>query len=178
MSKNFVKPLEARDVEIEVTLIDGSIINGSVVIIGKKSRVSDVLNKSDKEFLVVLDNEKHNQIINKKHIVKVLDLSLPGGYDLKLMSVDNASALPTEGKLLVIVARIGDFYHARIFDEDGKQVLDKGKVKFSPDETLNHQLEVSFSSKSLDTKTKSDIFPKIISSLGYTITEDSDTKKK
>ena len=88
-------------------------------------------------------------------------------YDLNLMSIDNATALPTEGKFLVIVAKISDSYHARIFDGNGKLVIDKGKDEFSPDQTLLEQLEVAFSSQSIDPQTKSTLLPKITSSLGY-----------
>ena len=89
-------------------------------------------------------------------------------YDLNLMSIDNATALPTEGKFLVIVAKISDSYHARIFDGNGKLVIDKGKDEFSPDQTLIEQLKVAFSSQSIDPQTKSTLLPKITSSLGYT----------
>ncbi len=86
-------------------------------------------------------------------------------YDLNLMSLNSADDLPTKGKRLVIVAKIGDCYHARIFDRNGKKVIDKGKDEFSPDERLVQQLEVAFSSQSIDQQTKSKLLRKITSSL-------------
>ena len=88
-------------------------------------------------------------------------------YDLNLMSLNSADDLPTEGKRLVIVAKIGDFYHARIFDGNGKKVIDKGKDEFFPDATLVQQLEVAFSSQSIDRQTKSKLLRKITSSLDH-----------
>jgi len=89
-------------------------------------------------------------------------------YDLKLMSIDSVNALPTEGRCLVVVAKIGDSYHARIFDNNKKQLIKEGKDEFSPDQTLIQQLEVALSSQSIDQQTKSKLLKKITSSLGYT----------
>ena len=94
-------------------------------------------------------------------------------YDLNLMSLNNADDLPTEGKCLVIVAKIVDVYHARIFDQHGKKVIDKGKDEFLPDERLVQELEVAFSSQSIDQHTKSKLLRKITSSLSYTKANDS-----
>jgi hypothetical protein len=46
-------------------------------------------------------------------------------YDLRLMSsLKNVRDIPTQGKALVIVAAVVDVLHFRIFDRDGKQVVD------------------------------------------------------
>jgi len=46
------------------------------------------------------------------------------GYNLNLMFAKNVSVLPEQGQNTVIVAKINDYYHVRIFDIDGKMVLD------------------------------------------------------
>ena len=89
-----------------------------------------------------------------------------GEYDLNLMSLDSADTLPAKGKSLVVVAKIGDFYHARIFDQNGNKVIDKGKNEFWPDETLVQQLETELSSQSINNQTKTELIQKITSSLG------------
>jgi transcriptional regulator with XRE-family HTH domain len=49
----------------------------------------------------------------------------PHGYDLQLMSsVKDACVIPTAGKRLIIVARVDQILHFRIFDGDGKMVVD------------------------------------------------------
>ncbi len=88
-------------------------------------------------------------------------------YDLNLMSIDSANALPTEGKLLVIVAKIGDYYHVRIFDENGNQIIDKGKDEFLPDQSLIYSLETSLRNLSvINKRVKNDLLHKITSNLG------------
>jgi hypothetical protein len=86
-------------------------------------------------------------------------------YDLNLTSLDSADALPTEGKSLVIVAKIGDFYHVRIFDGTGNKVIDKGKGEFLPDERLVQQLEGGLSDRRIDDQTKNDLIQTITLSL-------------
>jgi len=47
------------------------------------------------------------------------------GYDLRLMySVNDVNSIPTEGKNLIIVANVQNVLHFRIFDADGKRVVD------------------------------------------------------
>ena len=52
----------------------------------------------------------------------------------------------------MVVAKIGDFYHVRIFDENGNKAVDKGKDEFLPHETLVQQLEVALSGHARDAK--------------------------
>ncbi|MGK7905772.1 MAG: neuraminidase-like domain-containing protein [Synechococcus sp.] len=90
------------------------------------------------------------------------------GYDLNLMSVNGINALPAEGESLVVVAKIADSYHARIFNGTGSIVIDKGNGEFSPDARLVLELEVALNRQSIDSPTKSKLIQKIASSLGYT----------
>ncbi len=87
-------------------------------------------------------------------------------YDLNLMSLNNADALPTEGNSLVIVARIeiSDVFHARIFDRTGNRIFNR---EFSPDEMLLPQLRAALSNPEINNRTKSELIQKITFSLDY-----------
>lgn len=56
--------------------------------------------------------------------------------DLRLMSVDTADGLVNEGRNLVIVALVGTNLHIRIFDANGKRVVDKAENRLISGETL------------------------------------------
>jgi hypothetical protein len=50
------------------------------------------------------------------------------GFDLQLMdSVSTAGEIPAVGKDLVIVAKVGDGLHFRVFDGDGEVIVDAGE---------------------------------------------------
>ena len=54
------------------------------------------------------------------------------GFDLRLMSsLNDASAIPTEGKGLIIVAAVNNVLHFRIFDGNGKRVVDINEKKLT-----------------------------------------------
>ena len=68
------------------------------------------------------------------------------GCDLRLMSsVNDVSGIPTEGKSLIIVAVVNEVLHFRIFDGDGKMVVDTDEKRLTdrprPIEDLRKQLE-------------------------------------
>ncbi|MBM0744165.1 putative baseplate assembly protein [Phormidium sp. CLA17] len=79
---------------------------------------------------------------------------------LDLRTLSSANDLPNEGSeelnLIskglnwVIVGRIEDSYHIRIFDKDKRQIFDAGKGKFSPDESLRKLLKNVFDRKARD----------------------------
>lgn len=58
------------------------------------------------------------------------------GYDLRLRLVDGADGLLNEGRNLVIVALVGTELHIRIFDANGKRVVDKAENELISGETL------------------------------------------
>jgi GTPase SAR1 family protein len=67
------------------------------------------------------------------------------GYVLQLMpSVEDVSGIPTEGKNLIILAGVDQVLHFRIFDGDGRKVVDKDEKslteKARPIEDLRKQL--------------------------------------
>jgi hypothetical protein len=54
------------------------------------------------------------------------------GLDLRLMSsLNDESAIPTEGKNLIIVAEVNNVLHFRIFDGDGKVVVDTDEKRLT-----------------------------------------------
>ena len=63
--------LTRKDVHVEITLIDGDILKGTLVI-ERSIRLSDMLNKHEKDFIVLSDYEDEHHIINKQHIVEVV----------------------------------------------------------------------------------------------------------
>ena len=72
--------------------------------------------------------------------------SLQHGFDLRLLSaVSDVSRLPTAGMDLVIVAAVGDVLHFRIFEGDGKVVLDRDErsltTQAGPIANLKQQLK-------------------------------------
>jgi len=65
--------LTRKDVHVEMKLSDGSLLKGTLVI-ERTSRLSDVLNKHDKSFIVLSDYDSNCHIVNKQHIIKVLEV--------------------------------------------------------------------------------------------------------
>ncbi|MCK5666165.1 MAG: hypothetical protein KAI17_21895 [Thiotrichaceae bacterium] len=68
------KMVNQRKACVEIHLIEGTILKGTVEIIGRTARLSDTLNNPDKEFLVLSDNLNNHHIINKRHILKVREI--------------------------------------------------------------------------------------------------------
>jgi tetratricopeptide (TPR) repeat protein len=61
----------------------------------------------------------------------------PNNDDLRLMSsLSDLSAIPTEGKGLSVVASVGQSLHFRIFDDDGKMVVDTDEKRLPNQEQL------------------------------------------
>ena len=65
--------LTRKDVHVEMTLINNAVLNGTLVI-ERTARLSDTLNKHDKNFIVLSDYEGVYHIINKQHIIKVVEI--------------------------------------------------------------------------------------------------------
>ncbi|MGK7897258.1 MAG: hypothetical protein AB4372_27480 [Xenococcus sp. (in: cyanobacteria)] len=86
-------------------------------------------------------------------------------YDLNLISLKSTDALSQTEKNLVIVAKIGDSYHARIFDMEGKIVVDK---QLQPDTTLKQELDTALANPAIIDQKKRELIRKITSSLGHT----------
>jgi hypothetical protein len=65
--------LTRKDVHVEMILVDGSVLKGTMVI-DRTTRLSDMLNKHEKDFIVLSDYEVNHHIINKHHILKVVEV--------------------------------------------------------------------------------------------------------
>ena len=89
-------------------------------------------------------------------------------YDeLDLVCLDTADSLPQQGRGLVVIAKINNFYQVRIFDKNKRMLLDQGKDKFLPNQQLVKYLEVAFQSQSVDETTKNLLIEEVFLSLGY-----------
>jgi hypothetical protein len=96
-----------------------------------------------------------------------------GGCDLRLMSsVKDVSAIPTEGKRLVIVAAVDHVLHFRIFDNDGKMVVDTDATQRTAQvpqiEGLRKQLEILWPPHELSTSEKGRVIDAVTSIVGHT----------
>ncbi|HHB93177.1 MAG TPA: hypothetical protein ENK59_08215 [Thioploca sp.] len=65
--------LTRKDTHVVMTLIDDTILKGTLVI-ERTARLSDTLNKHNKDFIVLSDYEGNHHIINKHHIIKVIEI--------------------------------------------------------------------------------------------------------
>jgi len=65
--------LVRKPVRVTVKLSDGTTLDG-FIIISRNTRLSDMLNNSKKEFVVLLDEGKVPHILNKHHIVKITEI--------------------------------------------------------------------------------------------------------
>ena len=92
---------------------------------------------------------------------------------LQLMSLLNdVSRIPTSGKNLIIVAAVNNVLHFRIFDGDGKVVVDTGEKSLAEQarqiEDLREQLESLWPPHELTRSEKSRVITAVTSIGGYT----------
>lgn len=62
-----------KDVHVIMNLIDGSILKGTMMV-DRSIRLSDMLNNHNKDFIVLTDYENTHHIINKRHVLKVVEI--------------------------------------------------------------------------------------------------------
>ena len=94
-------------------------------------------------------------------------------YDLRLMSsVNDLSGISTGGMILIIVAAVDNVLHFRIFDGDGKVVVDTDEKRLTEQawqiEDLRKQLESLWPSHELTTSEKSRVITAVTSIVGHT----------
>jgi hypothetical protein len=94
-------------------------------------------------------------------------------YDLRLMSsVKDVSAIPKEGMRLVIVAAMDHVLHFRIFDSEGKMVVDADATRWTAQapqiEDLRKQLAKLWPSHELTTSEKDRVIDAVTSIVGHT----------
>lgn len=87
------------------------------------------------------------------------------GYDLLLISPESTDYLPSKGNRLMVVAKIDNFYHIRIFDRPGNIILDLGKHEFFTNAALAQEIDTAFDKESIDSDTKNNLIGKITSSI-------------
>lgn len=75
----------------------------------------------------------------------------PDGYELQLARVPSLEALTRTGQALVLVAKIGENLHIRIFDPSGKQVIDKPQQRLVAGAELDSLKKVFSDGAPLDT---------------------------
>src|SRR5208337_2300194 len=111
-----------------------------------------------------------NWFISKDDIDRMRDRI---GFDLRLMSpLNDVSGIPTEGKDLIIVAAVNNVLHFRIFDGDGKVVVDTDEQRLTEQarqiEDLRKQLQSLWPPHELTWSDKDRVTIAVTSIVGYT----------
>jgi len=104
------------------------------------------------------------------------------GSDLRLMSsVNDISGMPREGNNLIVVAAVNRALHIRIFDSDGRTVLDTDEKslahKAQQIEELKTQLESVWPPHELTGKEKDRLVTTVVSIVGHSSSFESDLKQ-
>ena len=99
-------------------------------------------------------------------------------FDLRLMSsLNDVSGIPTEGKNLIIVAAANNVLHFRIFDDDGKVVVDTNEEELTRQarqiEDLREQLKSLWSPHELTSRDKGRVITAVTSIISYTNVDSS-----
>ena len=108
---------------------------------------------------------------NASHLT--VDTSMiAAGFDLRLMtSLKDVSGIPTEGTNLIIVAAVNSVLHFRIFDGDGKVVVDTDEMRLAEQarqiEDLRKQLESLWPPRELTRSDKGRVITAVTSIVGY-----------
>jgi N-6 DNA Methylase/HsdM N-terminal domain len=146
----------------------------------QEERRRDQAQRRGKEFVSRLTSEQQWNYWTQlkadnalRHVKSVVfpALKFLGTGNLSLISVPEVEQIPTAGKDLVIVARLDDAFHVRIFDKAGKQVVDH--PEYVPDKVLGQRIEAAFNQDSLDLQAKSELIDQIAATVGYVLQESS-----
>jgi hypothetical protein len=95
-------------------------------------------------------------------------------YDLDLRTLGSVDDIPQAGQRVVFVVKLDATYYARIFDEAGTMVLDRGGDAFVPDDTLIHRLDEAMSQETLDDPTKRGLIALITEQLNYPLPQETE----
>ena len=109
----------------------------------------------------------------RSDLARWFDLRLMS-FDLRLMSsLNDVSGIPTEGKNLIIVAAVNNVFQFRIFDGDGKVVVDTDEKSLTEQvrqiEDLREQLESLWPPHELTGSDKDRVVTAVTSIIGGTI---------
>jgi len=105
------------------------------------------------------------------------------GFDLRLMSsLNDVSGIPTEGKDLIIVVAVNKVLHFRIFDGDGKVVVDTDEQMLTTQAQqigdLRKQLESLWPPHELTRSDKDQVTKAVTSIVGHTPAKDIEQPRK
>ena len=105
----------------------------SLRVLFENSQLTDF----DSEIAVTLDRlfEERTQLQEDSELLQ---------YELQLITADLVTDIPNRGQQTVIVADLGRHYHVRVFDEEGKRLIDRGRGQFFPDRQLTAALDNAF----------------------------------
>ena len=106
-------------------------------------------------------------------VVESIRLTESKGFDLQLKSsLNDVSGIPREGKNLIIVAAVNHVLHFRIFDGDGKEVVDTDEKRLTEQarqiENLRKQLENLWPPHELPENEKDEVITAVTSIVGPT----------
>jgi hypothetical protein len=94
-----------------------------------------------------------------------------------MSSLNDVSGIPTEGKNLIIVAAANNVLHFRIFDDDGKVVVDTNEEELTRQarqiEDLREQLKSLWSPHELTSRDKGRVITAVTSIISYTNVDSS-----
>jgi hypothetical protein len=67
-----ITSLVRKNVRVVIAMSNNSVLKG-VLTIERSERLSDMLNKSDKHFLALVDYDNKVHLLNRQHIVEVME---------------------------------------------------------------------------------------------------------
>ncbi|OUD12328.1 hypothetical protein [Thioflexithrix psekupsensis] len=69
--------LTRKKVHVSIQISNGAHLQGTMII-ERDTRLSDVFNNLKKDFIVVTDNGRQPHIVNKRHIIQIMELPEEG----------------------------------------------------------------------------------------------------
>lgn len=67
-----ITSLVRKNVRVIISMSNGAVLKG-VLTIERSERLSDMLNKSDKHFLALVDDDNKVHLVNRQHIVEIME---------------------------------------------------------------------------------------------------------
>ncbi len=67
-----ITSLVRKNVHVIISMSNGAVLKG-VLTIERSERLSDMLNKSDKHFLALVDDDNKVHLVNRQHIVEIME---------------------------------------------------------------------------------------------------------
>lgn len=67
-----ITSLVRKNVHVIISMSNSSVLKG-VLTIERSERLSDMLNKSDKHFLALVDDDNKVHLVNRQHIVEIME---------------------------------------------------------------------------------------------------------